>query len=309
MRSTLRKNPLWPSSLLPRSERYYGSIERRDQRAGSAGHRRELGRLHPSLPEQGQPTLLLVHAPSLSRLTKDERRQEAAGHERPRRECHADRPAGVRRQRTGWLVLDRAARNVRPARALENDAPSDSSCDPDLGRTLLLRDSAVPRPQRGSRAPPGGLSRMRATTEPRSSRDTRSTPRESVLHTGDTRRHSGRLASSRTTSGGRSACRSVRLLTAAICTSSETRRSSIYWAREAPSGPAPPCRGPASTRASSLERAELRHAQRTPRAPRRTGRARSRSTGTRPRRRQRTPGRPGAEDRYRRSRFAARGPR
>ncbi len=138
------------------SQRYYGSIEQRDERASSAGHRRELGRLHPPLPEPGQPTLLLVHAPSLSRLTEDERRQEAAGHERPGRECHPDRRPGVRRQRTGWLVLDRAARNVRPARALANNAPSDSSCDPDLGRTLLLRDPAVPRPQRDSRAPPGG---------------------------------------------------------------------------------------------------------------------------------------------------------
>ena len=52
---------------------------------------------------------------------------------------------------------------------------------------------------------------MRARTEPRSSRDTRSTQRESVLHTGDTRRPSGRLASSRTTGGGCSAWRGVKL--------------------------------------------------------------------------------------------------
>ena len=91
--------------------------------------------------------------------------------------ANPDRRAGVRRQRTGWLVLDRAARNVRPARALENDAPGDSSCDPDLGRTLLLRDSAVPRPQRDRRAPPGGC---RVCARERS-RDRRGIP---VRHSG-----------------------------------------------------------------------------------------------------------------------------
>ena len=48
-----------------------------------------------------------------------------------------------------------------------------------------------------SNATNGGLSRMRARTVPRSSRDTRSIQRESVLRTGDTRRHSGRLRARR----------------------------------------------------------------------------------------------------------------
>lgn len=72
----------------------------------------------------------------------------------------------------------------------------------------------VTRPYRGRNVTAAllrGLLHMRARKEPRSSRDTRSTPRASVLHTGDIRRRSGLRASSRTTSGGRSAWRGVRL--------------------------------------------------------------------------------------------------